>query len=89
MLEEKRIMLPQPGRTHQPNPRPPGSTPRGKFIRDKSNVEMTNKNVTCFNCREKGHIAASCPKAPIPKNVRMVTNQPEKETDTETNLWHG
>ena len=40
--------------------------------------------MTCFNCREKGHIAASCPKAPIPKNVRMVITQPEKET---TNLW--
>ena len=32
-------------------------------------------------------MAASCPKAPIPKNVRMVAGQPEKETDAETNLW--
>ena len=89
VLEEKGVVLPQPGRTHQPNPRPPGSTPRGRFPRDRSNMEMTSKNVTCFNCREKGHMAASCPKAPIPKNVRMVTSQPdhEKETDAETNLW--
>ena len=79
LIEEKGVVLPQPGRTHQPNPRPPGSTLRGRFLRDRSNVEMTNKNVTCFNCREKGHMAASCPKAPTPKNVRMVTSQPEKE----------
>ena len=32
-------------------------------------------------------MAAACPKAQTPKNVRMVANQPERETDTETNLW--
>ena len=32
-------------------------------------------------------MAAACPKAQIPKNVRMVTNQPKREADTETNLW--
>ena len=77
----------QSGRNFQPNPRPPGGTPRGRFPRDRSNVEMTSKNVTCFNCREKGHMAATCPKAQIPKNVRMVTNQPKRETDTEANPW--
>ena len=32
-------------------------------------------------------MAATCPKAQIPKNVRMVTNQPKREMDTEANLW--
>ena len=85
--EEKGTRPSQSGRSYQQNPRPSGATPRGRFPRDRSNVEMTSKNVTCFNCREKGHMAAACPKAQTPKNVRMVANQPERETDAETNLW--
>ena len=85
--EDKGTRPLQSGRNFQPNPRPQGGTPRGRFPRDRSNVEMTSKNVTCFNCREKGHMAATCPKAQIPKNVRMVTNQPKRETDTEANPW--
>ena len=32
-------------------------------------------------------MANACPKGQTPKNVRVVTDQQEKESDEDTNLW--
>jgi len=78
----------QPGRNSQPPYRSIESTPKGKTPRDnRSNVEMTTKNITCFNCHEKGHIASACPRRQTPKNVHLVKGQQEKEPKEDTSLW--
>lgn len=79
---EKRI----PVRSSQSYHRSPESTSRNKLSKERP-VEMTTKNIKCFNCHEKDHMANSCPKGQIAKNARVVTNQQEKETAKDTSLW--
>ena len=80
--EEKRSVPPQPGKNSQPE-----STSKSKTPRDRSNAEMTTKNIRCFNCQEKGHVASVCPKRTTPKNLRLVTGQQEKESSEDISLW--
>ena len=53
---DKQTVPSQPGRNPQSFRRSTESVPGGRSPTERSTVEMTTRNVKCFNCHEKGHM---------------------------------
>ena len=71
----------------RPSPRDPGRTGKKSIGSPQTAAEMSSKEIRCFNCRKKGHIAKQCPNGSTqqgtPVRALLTTNE-SNATDSTT-----